>query len=76
MPLELEMDVIKVPVGLMCTCSNTSVHIVYFELVERRNSRINNMLKEKVMHKEHFYKYNVYPTIFLCKNQNPVSRIP
>lgn len=54
MPLELEMDVIKVPVGLMCTCSNTFVHIVYFELVERLNSRINNVLKEKVMHKEHF----------------------
>ena len=30
MPTDLQWDVIKAPVGVMCRCPNTFVHIVYF----------------------------------------------
>ena len=29
MPMDLEWDVIKAPVGVMCRCSSTFVHKVY-----------------------------------------------
>ena len=37
MPVNLEWDVIKVPVGVMCRCPNTFVHIMYNTSMDETN---------------------------------------